>query len=252
MQSGDILLNDKTIDGFQTELNEDDIVSIKLDWGTKQYPIWIPTKVKSELIAFHKPLGYVVSKSDPHNQTIYELLPKELQNYDYIWRLDKDSTGLLLLTNDKKLVHELSHPSFGLIKTYLVRIDIPLHEDEIDMVKKGIRVQITDNREQVTDIVRRDEAMPHPKNSQESREALMARPANDQNSDYLKFESVSQEEKRWYIELTIELVEGHKRHIKRLLKAIGKKVYAIHRIKFGSYELGDLEIEEFRNLGIKN
>ena len=64
------------------------------------------------------------SKSDPYNKTIYELLPQQLQHYHYIGRLDKDSTGLVLLTNQQTLVHERSHPSHEIEKHY----DVVLHK----------------------------------------------------------------------------------------------------------------------------
>jgi pseudouridine synthase len=68
----------------------------------------------------------VVSKADPHNQTIYELLPAELQSYYYIGRLDKESRGLVLLTNSPALVHQFEHPKFHIEKEYLIQLSSPL------------------------------------------------------------------------------------------------------------------------------
>ncbi|MDR2540706.1 MAG: hypothetical protein LBD11_02760 [Candidatus Peribacteria bacterium] len=77
------------------------------------------------LILFNKPRGYVVSKSDPHNKTIYELLPPEFQSYYYIGRLDKESRGLVLLTNSPELVHQYEHPKFQVEKEYLIQLSTP-------------------------------------------------------------------------------------------------------------------------------
>jgi 23S rRNA pseudouridine2605 synthase len=81
-------------------------------------------------------MGYVVSKSDPHNTTIYELLPKEFQGFYYIGRLDKDSHGLLLLTNDPKLVNGFEHPKFEIEKEYIVKIDRPLTSRDVQRMKE--------------------------------------------------------------------------------------------------------------------
>ncbi|MFA7284869.1 MAG: pseudouridine synthase [Candidatus Absconditabacterales bacterium] len=218
IKEGDILLNGQLIEQYQTELQIGDKLVIDLPQLSVSETIAEVPKITSQLVLFHKPLGCVVSKSDPHNQTIYDLLPQELHSYDYIGRLDKDSSGLLLLTNDKKLVHEMAHPSKGLIKTYLVRIDTELSQEDMDRLKKGLLV----NEDSVISV----------------------------KGDLLKFESVYQESRKGYVQLTAILLEGHKRHIRRLLRAIGKKVYAIHRTAFGKYKLSDLKVGEWQTLKI--
>lgn len=84
------------------------------------------------LVMLNKPEGYVCSKAGQGSKTIYELLPAEYKELKPIGRLDKDSSGLLLLTNDGDLMHELMHPSKNHTKTYIVVIDKPLdHQSEI-------------------------------------------------------------------------------------------------------------------------
>lgn len=90
------------------------------------------------LILFNKPKGVVVSKNDSHNKTIYELLPKEFQNFYYIWRLDRESRGLLLLTNSSKLVHQYEHPRFWITKTYIVLLSTEISSFDLQQMKKGI------------------------------------------------------------------------------------------------------------------
>lgn len=89
-----------------------------------------------EIVLFNKPMGYVCSKSDNHNKTIYEILPKEFANYFYIGRLDKDSRGLLILTNNSDIVNKYQHPRFEVEKEYLVQIDRPFLPGNFKKVKK--------------------------------------------------------------------------------------------------------------------
>lgn len=86
-------------------------------------------------IALNKPVGYVCSKKrQGSTPTIYELLPKELQELKSVGRLDKDSSGLILLTNDGDFAFQMTHPRFYKTKKYTVTIDrelAPLHQQMI-------------------------------------------------------------------------------------------------------------------------
>lgn len=86
-------------------------------------------------IALNKPVGYVCSKKrQGSTPTIYELLPKELQELKSVGRLDKDSSGLILLTNDGDFAFQMTHPRFYKTKKYTVAIDrelAPLHQQMI-------------------------------------------------------------------------------------------------------------------------
>ncbi len=86
-------------------------------------------------------MGYVVSKADKHNKTIYDILPerrhKELY---YIGRLDKESSGLLLLTNDTTLVDYYEHPGNKVYKTYEVQIKEPFKSKDITKCTRGFLV----------------------------------------------------------------------------------------------------------------
>ncbi|MDR0607530.1 MAG: hypothetical protein LBG52_04150 [Candidatus Peribacteria bacterium] len=85
---------------------------------------------------FNKPKGYTVSKSDLHNHTIYELLPAEFQHYYYIGRLDKESRGLVLLTDNPELVHRYTHPSFNIIKEYVIQLSAPISAQHLQQMTK--------------------------------------------------------------------------------------------------------------------
>ncbi|MBN20554.1 MAG: pseudouridine synthase [Bdellovibrionaceae bacterium] len=86
---------------------------------------------KKEFLLFHKPIQCLTTKHDPHGRkTIYDWIPKKYHHLNPVGRLDYESEGLLLLTNDGDLGNRLMHPSFGVRKTYEVHLDKEL--DEVD------------------------------------------------------------------------------------------------------------------------
>jgi 23S rRNA pseudouridine2605 synthase len=137
MQEWDILLNDTVVSDFSVEVVDGDSIVIAGD-SRRNYTVLLSEETK-HLIAFHKPVGYVVSTTDPHNQTIYQLLPKEFSYYRYIGRLDKDSRGLLLLSDDLDLVHILSHPSHASEKVYIVIVDKKMSPQDVSACLKGVQ-----------------------------------------------------------------------------------------------------------------
>jgi len=130
MQQGNIFVNAERVDALKYPLSDGNIVT----YDTQTFSVSEDKKDK-RLILFNKPKGYVVSKSDPHNATIYEILPSAFQDYYYIGRLDKESRGLLLLTNDPALVHQYEHPKFGIEKEYLIQLSSPLTKENITKTK---------------------------------------------------------------------------------------------------------------------
>jgi 23S rRNA pseudouridine2605 synthase len=86
----------------------------------------ITPDVKTMTIMLNKPVGYVCSRNGQGSQTVYDLLPPELHHLKPVGRLDKNSSGLLLLTNDGQKAHDLTHPSRQKIKIYEVSLDKPL------------------------------------------------------------------------------------------------------------------------------
>lgn len=90
-------------------------------------------------ILLHKPVGYVCSRNGQGSKTVYDLLPAELHGLKPVGRLDKDSSGLLLMTNDGTLANELTHPRYAKIKVYEIGIDKPLnHEHRKQISQDGI------------------------------------------------------------------------------------------------------------------
>jgi len=125
-----ISINGKKISSYTQEVQSGDKLIIKSSTNEINEIIQ-ETQMTPTLILLNKPIGYVASKADPHNKTIYELLPPEYINYYYIWRLDKDSHWLLLLTNDPALVHEYEHPKFAIEKEYIIELDRPLPPEDL-------------------------------------------------------------------------------------------------------------------------
>ena len=96
---------------------------------------------KSLTILLNKPVGFVCSRNGQGSKTIYDLLPPELHNLKPVGRLDKDSSGLLLMTNDGELAHQLTHPKFQKEKIYEVELDKPLASADKIKVEQGILLE---------------------------------------------------------------------------------------------------------------
>ncbi len=100
----------------------------------------ITPAVKTLTLILNKPVGYVVSRDGQGSQTIYDLLPPQYHTLKPVGRLDKDSSGLLLLTNDGQLAHELTHPSFQKEKMYEVELDKPLMPRDQQAIESGVEL----------------------------------------------------------------------------------------------------------------
>lgn len=92
-------------------------------------------------IVLNKPTGYVCSRSGQGSKTIYDLLPKNLHHLKSIGRLDKNSSGLLLLTNDGELSQKLTHPSYKKEKIYIVSVSPDLSQEHKDMIEVGVKLE---------------------------------------------------------------------------------------------------------------
>jgi 23S rRNA pseudouridine2605 synthase len=151
-------------------------------------------------IMFNKPPDVVVSRDGQGSRTIYDILPPEYQQLNPIGRLDKYSSGLLLLSNDGILAHELTHPSKQKQKIYQILLDKPLAPLH--------RQMISDHGLQLEDGI--------------SRLQLERQTDGDD------------------IAWTIMMHEGRNRQIRRTFEALGYRVTHLHRTQFGSYTLGKL------------
>ena len=160
-----------------------------------------------KLILLHKPVGYLCSRASQGGApTIYELLPKSLHHLKPVGRLDKDSSGLILLTNDGDFAHQMTHPSFYKMKRYLVTLDQPLQPLHRQMIN-DFGVQLPDGPSRLT-LERQHDG----------------------------------DDRRWIVQMS----EGRNRQIRRTFAALGYTVKKLHRTDFGSYSLGGMKRGEFQ------
>lgn len=159
-------------------------------------------------IMLNKPVGYVCSRKRQGDiPTIYELLPREYQKLKTVGRLDKDSSGLILFTNDGDFAYQMTHPKFIKTKIYRVRLNRdlePLHQQMI--ADYGVKLE--------------------------------------DGVSKLGLTRLDDGETRRDFEVTMS--EGRNRQIRRTFAALGYEVEKLHRTGFGRYELNDLKPGEIR------
>jgi 23S rRNA pseudouridine2605 synthase len=162
-------------------------------------------------VALHKPKGYVTTRLDTYGRrTIYDLLPDKYQSLFHVGRLDRDSEGLLLLTNDGDTANRLLHPSFGTTKEYLVDVEGKMTNEEMERLLSG--VQLEEGLAKAEEVTRL-----HPVDVDIFRVRIVLR-------------------------------EGKKREIRRMMDAIDHPVRRLSRRRFGPVELGELPSGKWRVL----
>ena len=133
IEVGRVQVNGKTVTLLGYEIRTKDKVAI--DGKTLRM-------MKLEYYRFYKPTGYITTSDDEKGRkTIYDILPDELKHLKPVGRLDKDSSGLLILTNDGNLVYELTHPSLKVAKVYRVTVDAFLKVEDLEKLAKGIEIE---------------------------------------------------------------------------------------------------------------
>jgi 23S rRNA pseudouridine2605 synthase len=141
ISDGKVSVNGKVITELGFYVREKDKVSVE---GKTVRPL------KLEYYRFYKPSGYITTTDDEKGRkTIYDILPPELNNMKPVGRLDKDSTGLLILTNDGELINQMTHPSIKVPKVYHVTINGRFTENNAKEMAEGIEI-VTDTNEKKT------------------------------------------------------------------------------------------------------
>jgi 23S rRNA pseudouridine2605 synthase len=97
----------------------------------------VSTPKQKTVLLINKPSGYVCSRDGQGSPTIYDLIPTKYHNLKHVGRLDKESSGLILLTDDGELAHKLSHPSFDKLKIYIVVLNKTLTPKDQSSLEKG-------------------------------------------------------------------------------------------------------------------
>ena len=133
IENGHVKVNGKVVTELGLQLQPKDKVFIDNKLVTPQ---------RHEYYRFYKPAGYITTSDDEKGRkTIYDLLPENLHNLKPVGRLDKDSTGLLILTNDGDLINQLTHPSIKVPKVYLVTVDGRICPHHAEQMAKGIEIE---------------------------------------------------------------------------------------------------------------
>ena len=133
IESGVVMVNGKKVTELGFSVKPKDKVFVN---GKLIHPI------KHEYYRFYKPAGYITTADDEKGRkTIYDLLPENLHKLKPVGRLDKDSTGLIILTNDGELINELTHPSAKVPKLYRVSINGKITQNDINTMYKGIEIE---------------------------------------------------------------------------------------------------------------
>lgn len=161
-------------------------------------------------ILLNKPTGYLTTHRDPQRRpTVYDLLPDEDRYLFSAGRLDLDTSGLLILTNDAQFAERLTNPDYHVSKTYLVKASRHLTDDDLDRLRNGIEL--------------RDG---------------MTRPA--------KVERIREAGGKSVFEITI--TEGRNRQVRRMVEALDAKVLKLVRVAIGAIRIGGLQMGKTREL----
>lgn len=159
---------------------------------------------------FYKPTGCITTKDDEKGRkTIYDYLPSELQNLKPVGRLDKDSSGLLILTNDGDLIYELTHPSIKVSKVYRVKVDAKIKYEELEILAKGIELE----------------------------KGKIA---------YCDSEILEQNSNSTLLEIT--LYQGMNRQIRRMIEYLGHRVINLKRIRHATIDVIGLKRGQYKQL----
>jgi pseudouridine synthase len=169
----------------------------------------LPVPAPLRYFALHKPVGVITTLDDPEGRrTIRDFLPPGRRLFP-VGRLDADTSGLLLLTNDGELAHHLMHPRYGVEKVYRVRVDAPPTEGQLVRLSRGVEFE----------------------------PGIRSSPARVRRLTVDRGGAVE-----------IAIHEGRYRQVRRMCEAVGLNVLALHRAAYGPLRLGHLERGMWREL----
>lgn len=206
IRKGKVMVNGKIITELGTKVEANDVISID--------SVIINKDVKQEYYLLNKPRQVISSVEDKQGRiTIRDLINTDARIYP-IGRLDYDTTGLIILTNDGDLANLLMHPSFEVEKTYVAKVNKVLDKDDIKKIKSNIVV--------------------------EGRKVVIKR-FKIKKKDFEKNTSV--------VELTI--VEGRNHIVKKIFASMNIDVIKLSRVGYAFLTIDNLKSGEYRNLTIK-
>ena len=202
IRSGTVLVNGEIeVNPFHLLLPED---SILLD-DQEMFSL-----VDTEVIVLNKPDGYITTTNDPQGRNTVMDLVKSPNRLFPVGRLDKDTTGVLLLTNDGNLAYQLTHPKYQVEKVYRVQIMGFLSNNDIEQIKSGVMIGSDETGQ----------------------------------GEVLSQNKVSKS----VTEIELVMTEGKKREVRRIFSSLGYKVIALQRISFGGITTDGLNLGHWRRL----
>lgn len=208
IQEGDVKVNDKIITKLST------IVDTQIDKVLFHDKL---VRLPNNFVyyAVHKPVGYTSTSKDTHAlKKVIDLVPKNPRVYP-VGRLDKNSRGLIILTNDGDLANKLTHPSFNHIKTYEVEILAPLN-----------RLNKCLNR--LSGIIKLDEG----------------------NAKFDSIKILKIDKERSIARLLVTLHQGWKRQIRRMCAVLGCEVIDLYRIQIAKLNINDIPKGKYITIGV--
>ena len=162
----------------------------------------LPTAQEPRLWRYHKPPGLLTTNSDPEGRpTIFERLPREIPRVISVGRLDINSEGLLLLTNDGDLARKMELPDTGWKRQYRVRVHGTVRPHELEKLKKGLTVD---------------------------------------GIHYAPIDARLEKQDAANAWLTVDLIEGKNREIRRVMEHLGLRVNRLIRVAYGPFHIGKL------------
>lgn len=162
------------------------------------------------VLLFHKPRLIMTTRDDPGGRrTVMDFLPRKWQSLHPVGRLDFDTSGVLLLTDDGELTHLLTHPSHGAEKVYEARVRGQVSSETVEKLERGVRL-------------------------------------DDGPTAPCRVKVLAQREKNALVQLTLR--EGRNRQVRRMLEAVGHPVNSLRRVSFAGVELEGLPSGEYRVL----
>jgi pseudouridine synthase len=204
---------------------------------TAAAPVWL---------ALNKPVGYVSTRRDPQGRpTIYELLPEEYRGLFYVGRLDVDSEGLMLLTNQGDVAHRLLHPRFGVDRVYEVVVRGEVTDDDVARLLAGIELEDGIARARAVERVGPTAKPRRTPGPTQGRDRAQIAGEGGLGSGARRGRGGAQSR------LRVTLGEGRKREVRRLFQAIGHPVRRLIRLQYGPVRLGELRPGAWRRLSAR-
>ncbi|MBQ9017996.1 rRNA pseudouridine synthase [Candidatus Saccharibacteria bacterium] len=195
----------------------------------------IPFETEYLYLALNKPAGYVCSRrAQGFTPTLYELLPEKYHNLKTVGRLDKDTSGLILLTNDGDFAFQMTHPKFRKEKIYEVTLNHPLAPLHQQMIS-DYGVMLDDGPSKFT-VIRGSAAGDVPSVTPLGGPPRQLARGNMRRQDPSSVKNAA----AGPAEYTVVLSEGRNRQIRRTFAALGYQVTRLHRTQFGKYVLNGL------------